>query len=71
MDWLAKETDLASVSISDESASLEWFATERRDNRVALRVAAAHRLAPPVLSHDNSFWSWAEKINPPQNGASI
>jgi len=71
MDWLAKETDLTSVSISDESASLEWFVAERRDNRVALRVAAAHRLAPPVLSHDNSFWSRAEKINPPQIGASI
>lgn len=54
MDWLAKETDLASVSISNESASLEWFATERRDNRVACRVTTAHRLAPPVLSHDNS-----------------
>lgn len=71
MDWLAKETDLASVSISDESASLEWFATKRHGDGVALRVAAAHRLAPPVLSHDNSFWSRAEKINPPQNGASI
>lgn len=71
MDWLAKETDLASVSISDESASLEWFATERRDNRVACRVTTAHRLAPAVLSHDNSFWSRAKKTNPPQSGASI
>lgn len=61
----------AAVAISDEGVSLLRTATERHGDGVALRVAAAHRLAPPVLSHDNSFWSWAEKINPPQNGASI
>lgn len=61
----------AAVAISDEGVSLLRTATERHGDRVALRVAAAHRLAPPVLSHDNSFWSRAEKINPPQNGASI
>ena len=61
----------AAVAISDEGVSLLRTATERHGDGVALRVAAAHRLAPPVLSHDNSFWSRAEKINPPQNGASI
>ncbi len=61
----------AAVTISDEGVSLLRTATERHGDGVALRVAAAHRLAPPVLSHDNSFWSRAEKINPPQNGASI
>ena len=71
MDWLAKETDLASVSISDESASLEWFATKRHGDGVVLRVAAAHRLAPPVLSHDNSFWSWAENEFSAKWGVSI
>ena len=71
MDWLAKETDLASVSISDESASLEWFATKRHGDGIACGVVTAHRLALAALSHDNSFRSRAEKINPPQNGASI
>ena len=61
----------AAVTISDEGVSLLRTATERHGDGVALRVAAAHRLAPPVLSHDNSFRSRAEKINPPQNGASI
>lgn len=65
------ETDLASVSISDESASLEWFATKRHGNRVANIVTTTHRLAPAALFCDNSFRSRAEKINPPQNGASI
>ena len=61
----------AAVTISDEGVSLLRTATERHGDGVALRVAAAHRLAPPVLSHDNSFWSRAKKINPPQIGASI
>lgn len=61
----------AAVAISDEGVSLLRTATERHGDGVALRVAAAHRLAPPALSHDNSFWSRAEKINPPQIGASI
>lgn len=50
----------AAVAISDEGVSLLRTATERHGDGVALRVAAAHRLAPPVLSHDNSFWSRAE-----------
>ena len=50
----------AAVAISDEGVSLLRIATERHGDGVALRVAAAHRLAPPVLSHDNSFWSRAE-----------
>lgn len=44
----------AAVAISDEGVSLLRTATERHGDGVALRVAAAHRLAPPVLSHDNS-----------------
>ena len=39
------------VAISDEGVSLLRTATERHGDGVALRVAAAHRLAPPVLSH--------------------
>lgn len=50
----------AAVAISDEGVSLLRTATERHSDGVTLRVAAAHRLAPPVLSHDNSFWSRAE-----------
>ena len=50
----------AAVAISDESVSLLRTATERHGDGVALGAAAAHRLAPPVLSHDNSFWSRAE-----------
>ncbi len=50
----------AAVAISDEGVSLLRTATERHGDGVTLRVAAAHRLAPPVLSHDNSFWSRAE-----------
>ena len=50
----------AAVAISDEGVSLLRTATERHGDGVALRVAATHRLAPPVLSHDNSFWSRAE-----------
>ena len=53
-----------------ESAA-DTHATERHGDGVARRVATAHRLAPAALSHNNSFWSWAEKINPPQSGASI
>lgn len=50
----------AAVAISDDGVSLLRTATERHGDGVTLRVAAAHRLAPPVLSHDNSFWSRAE-----------
>ena len=65
-----KEVDLASVSISNENVSLGWTAAKRHSDRVARRVAAAHRLTP-VAAHDNSFWSRAEKTNPPQIGALI
>lgn len=50
----------AAVAISDDGVSLLRTATERHGDGVTLRVAVAHRLAPPVLSHDNSFWSRAE-----------
>ena len=50
----------AAVVISDEGMSLLRTATERHGDGVALRVAAAHRLAPVVLSHNNSSWSQAE-----------
>ena len=50
----------AAVAIPDKGVSLLRTATERHGDGVALGVATAHRLAPPVLSHDNSFWSRAE-----------
>lgn len=65
-----KEVDLASIAISNENVSLGWTAAKRHSDRVARRVAAAHRLTP-VAAHNNSFWSRAKKINPPQNDASI
>lgn len=41
----------AAVAISDEGVSLLRTATERHGDGVALGVATAHRLTPPVLSH--------------------
>lgn len=61
----------AAVTVAEPSLSRSVAATERHGDGVARRVATAHRLAPAALSHNNSFWSWAEKINPPQIGASI
>ena len=61
----------AAVTVAEPSLSRSVTATERHGDGVARRVATAHRLAPAALSHNNSFWSWAEKINPPQIGASI
>jgi hypothetical protein cdivTM_02526 len=61
----------AAVTVTEPSLSLGVAATERHGDGVACGVATAHRLAPAALSHDNSFWSRAKKINPPQNGASI
>lgn len=65
-----KEVDLTSIAISDEGVSLGRPAAERYGDRVACGVASAHRLTP-VAVHNNSPWSQAEKINPPQSGASI
>lgn len=58
-------------TVGEPSLSRSVAAIERHGDGVARRVATAHRLAPAALSHNNSFWSWAEKINPPQIGASI
>ena len=41
----------AAVAVADEGVSLLRTATERHGDGVTLRVATAHRLAPPVLSH--------------------
>ena len=41
----------AAVTISEPGLSLSVTAAERHGDGVALRVATAHRLAPPVLSH--------------------
>lgn len=41
----------AAVAIPDEGVSLLRTATERHGDGVALGVATAHRLTPPVLSH--------------------
>lgn len=43
--------ETAADAISDESVSLLRTATERHGDGVALGVATAHRLTPPVLSH--------------------
>ena len=41
----------AAVTIPEPGLSLSVTAAERHGDGVALRVATAHRLAPPVLSH--------------------
>lgn len=68
--WRVEEVDLTSIAISDEGVSLGRPAAERYSDGVARRVTPAHRLGP-VAAHNNSFRSQAEKINPPQSGASI
>ena len=67
--WRVKEVDLASVPISDEGVTLGRSAAKRNGDRVACGVASTHRFTP-VAAHNNSPWSQAEKINPPQSGAS-
>lgn len=47
----AADAHTAAAAISDESVSLLRTATERHGDGVALGVATAHRLTPPVLSH--------------------
>ena len=60
----------AAVAIPDEGVSLLRTATERHGDGVALGVATAHRLTPPILSHAVLLLESGGEIHSPRSGAS-
>ena len=60
----------ATVTIAEPDLPLSRTATERHGDGVALGVAAAHRLAPPVLSHFVLLLEPGREIHPLRSGAS-
>lgn len=66
-----EKVHLASVAVTEQGVAQGRTAAERHGDGIARGVAAAHRLAPVAISHDNSFRSRAESVKPPRSGASV
>lgn len=60
----------AAVAVTDEGVSLLRTATERHGDGVALGVATAHRLTPPILSRAVLLLESGGEIHSPRSGAS-